>query len=140
MAVRFEALGLTAVLFVATLGIGWLLWSVFEWRHGRTASFHLRGLRVVRRSDGKPIGLGRAILRNAVCCTLLIVPTVIVCALLGLTFLMGASPPDGLLKQSRRAPWDVLTGTKVLQERARVSSTARLRVDRWPEDVTVSLN
>lgn len=139
-AARLEALGLTAVLCVVTLGIGWLVWSVVEWRSGRTASFQLRGLRVVRRSDGKPIGLGRSIVRNAICCTVLLVPTIVACVLVGLAFVMGASPPDGLMKQARRAPWDVLTGTTVLQERPRVSATTRLRMDRWPEDVTVSLN
>jgi hypothetical protein len=140
-AARFEALGLTFVLFVVTLGIGWLVWSVVEWRTGRTASFGLRGLRVVRQSDGRPIGLCRSIVRNAICCTLLLVPTIIVCAILALAFVMGASPPDGLMRQARPAPWDVLTGTKVLDQRARpVSSTRRLRLERWPEDVSVSMN
>ena len=140
-AARLEALGLTFVLIVCTLGVGWLIWSVVEWRKGRTASFHLRGLAVVCQSDGRPIGLCRSIVRNAICCTLLLVPTVIVCAVLALAFVMGASPPDGLMRQARRAPWDVLTGTKVVDQRARlVSSTARLPLDRWPEDVSVSMN
>jgi RDD family len=140
MAARFEAMGLSFVLFVVTLGIGWLIWNVVEWRNGRTASFRLRGLRVVRQSDGKPIGLCRSTVRNAVCCTLLVVPTIVVCVLIGLAFLMGASAPDGLMKQPRRAPWDVLTGTKVLDQRARLASRKRLRLDSWPEDVSVSLN
>jgi len=59
---------------------------------------------------------------------------------LALAFVMGASPPDGLMRQARRAPWDLLTGTKVLDQHVRLSSTARLRMDRWPEDVTVSMN
>jgi len=140
-AARLEALGLTFVLIVCTLGVGWLIWSVVEWRKGRTASFHLRGLAVVCQSDGRPIGLCRSIVRNAICCTLLLVPTIIVCAVLALAFVMGASPPDGLMRQARRAPWDVLTGTKVVDQRARlVSSTARLPLDRWPEDVSVSMN
>jgi hypothetical protein len=101
----------------------------------------LTGLRVVRQSDSRPIGLCRSIVRNAICCTLLLVPTIIVCAVLALAFVMGASPPDDLLKKARRAPWDVLTGTKVLDQRARlISSTARLRLERWPEDVNVSMN
>ena len=32
---RLHALALTVVLIVATLGIGWLAWSVVEWRRGR---------------------------------------------------------------------------------------------------------
>jgi hypothetical protein len=80
-------------------------------------------------------------MRNAVCCTLLLVPTIIVCAMLALAFVMGASPPDGLMRKARRAPWDVLTRTKVLDQRARlVSSTRRLRLERWPDDASVSMN
>jgi hypothetical protein len=137
---RFEAMGLTVALFVATLGIGWLVWSVAEWRHGGTASFRLRGLRVVRQSNGKPIGLCRSIVRNAICCTVLVVPTLVACVIVGLAFVMGASPPDGLMKQPRRAPWDLLTGTTVLNERARLAPTKRLKLDRWPDEVSVSLN
>jgi hypothetical protein len=133
-------MGLSVVLVVITLGIGWLIWSVVEWRHGRTASFRLRGLRVVRQSDGRPIGLCRSIVRNAICCTLLLVPTILACVILALAFVMGASAPDGLMTQPRRAPWDVLTGTKVLDQRARLASTKRLKLDRWPEDVSVSMN
>jgi len=72
-------------------------------------------LRVVRRFDGRPIGLGRSVLREA-CCALLLVPTLVACCFLALGFVMGASPPEGLFGQSRRAPWDVLTRTAVVDE------------------------
>ena len=107
------------VLLVGTLVVGWLVWSVFEWRHGRTPSYRLLGLHVVSRSDGQPIGLGRSFLRSGVCCTLLVVPTVVIGAVVLLCFAFGASPPDGLFRQPRRAPWDVLTATTVLDERPR---------------------
>ena len=61
---RIKALLLTALLVVVTLGVGWLVWSVVEWRRGRTASFRLTDLRVVRRSDGRPIGLARSLRRT----------------------------------------------------------------------------
>jgi hypothetical protein len=114
---RIKALLLTGLLVVVTLGVGWLVWSVVEWRRGRTASFRLTGLRVVRRSDGRPIGLVRSILRNAICCTLLLVPTIVACCVLALVFVMGASPPDHLLREPRPAPWDLLTRTEVVSER-----------------------
>lgn len=117
---RIKALGLTLCLFVLLLGIGWFACSVLEWRHGRTLSYRLLGLRVVRRSDGQPIGLGRSVFRNGVFCTLLIVPTVAVCALLGAVFMLGASLPDDMLKRPRSAPWDVLSRTMVVDERAEV--------------------
>jgi hypothetical protein len=116
---RIGALGLTAVLLVATLVVGYLAWSVFEWRHSRTPSYRLLKLRVATRADGRPIGPGRSFLRSGVCCTVLVVPTVVVGAVVLLCFAFGASPPDGLFRQPRRAPWDSLTGTTVLDERAR---------------------
>ena len=116
---RIKALLLTAVLFIVTLGVGWLAWSVVEWCSGRTPSYRRVHLRVVRRSDGKPIGLGRSVLREA-CCGLLLFPTLVACGFLVLGLVMGASPPGGILGQSRRAPWDLLTHTEVVNEVQRV--------------------
>jgi hypothetical protein len=101
-------------LFLATLGVGWLVWSVVEWCGGRNPSYRLRGLRVLRRVDGSPAGLGRSVLRE-LCCVMLMVPTLIACAVIGLGFAMGASPPEGVFGQSRRAPWDVLTRSVVVR-------------------------
>jgi hypothetical protein len=115
---RLEALLLTPLLLIVTLGIGWLIWSIFEWRHGRTPSYRLLGLRVVRRSDGQPIGLGRSFIRSGLCCPILVVPTIIIGGIVGACFALGASPPDGLLSRPRAAPWDRLTSTRVVDERA----------------------
>ena len=65
---RLRALALTVLLIVVTLGIGWLVWSVLEWRHGRTPAYRMLGVRVVRHSDGRRVGCGphgsaRALLR-----------------------------------------------------------------------------
>ncbi len=116
---RIGALALTVLLVIGTLLVGFVVWSVVEWRHGRTPSYRLLGLRAVTRADGQPIGLGRSFLRSGVCCTILVAPTVIVGAIVLLCFAFGASPPDGLFRQPRRAPWDALTGTTVLDERTR---------------------
>jgi hypothetical protein len=118
---RIEAVALTVVLLIVTLVVGWLVWSVFEWRHGRTPSYRLLGLRVVRRSDERPIGLGRSLLRSGICCPVMVVPTILIGGLVGLCFAFGASPPDGLLRQPRSAPWDLVTATTVLDERAQPS-------------------
>jgi hypothetical protein len=128
---------LAFILMIGTLVVGWLAWTVVEWRHGRTASYRIRGLRVVRRSDGRPIGWGRSFLRNGVCCTLLFVPTALAYAVCALAFVMGASPPDGLLRRPRHAPWDILTGTEVV----RAGSGLRpLRLGRLSDDIAISLN
>ena len=112
---RSKALLLTPLLIVVTLGVGWLAWSVVEWSNGRNPSYRRTNLRVVRKSNGKPIGLGRSVLREA-CCALLLIPTLLACCFLALTFVMGASPPENVFGQSRRAPWDLLTRTDVVNE------------------------
>jgi uncharacterized RDD family membrane protein YckC len=137
---RAEALALTGLLMVVTLGVGWIAWSIIEWRHGRTASYRLTGLRVVRRSDAKPIGLGLSVLRNGICCLLLIIPTVIVCAFVAFAFVMGASPPSGLLREPRNAPWDLLTKTIVIDERRASHSGSQMRLARWHQQVPLSVN
>jgi hypothetical protein len=114
---RMEALVLAAVLFLGTLGVGWLVWSVLEWRNGRTPSYRLLGLRVIRRSDERPAGFARSMARSILCC-LLVVPTAAACGVIGICFVFGASPPDDLFRRYRTAPWDFLTSTKVTDERS----------------------
>ena len=140
--VRIKALLLTFCLVLATLGVGWLLWSVLEWRRGSTASFRLTGLRVVRRSDGTPIGLGRSLVRNALLCTVLLIPTIFACIVIAFTFVMGASPPNDLFSKPRHAPWDRLSWTTVVQERRRPFSRGKYaRLSEWPPaNEPVSLN
>jgi hypothetical protein len=140
--VRIKALLLTCCLVVAMLGVGWLLLSVLEWRRGSTASFRLTGLRVVRRSDGTPIGLGWSIARNAVLCTVLLIPTILACVVIAFTFVMGASPPNDLLSKPRNAPWDRICKTIVVQERRRPFSRGKYaRLSEWPPaNEPVSMN
>ena len=136
---RARALLLTPVLLVVTLGIGWLVWSVAEWRHGRTPSYRRMGLRVVRLSDGRPIGLGRSVLRE-LCVLVLLIPTLVACSLLAVAFVMGASPPDGLLRKPRAAPWDVLTRTEVVDELGRARGRTKLKLgEDWPIDPSPAL-
>ncbi len=137
---RVKAELLTFALIVATLGIGWIVWSVVEWRNGRTVSYRLTGLRVVRRSDRRPIGLCRSLVRNGVCCTVLLVPTILACLLLGLSFVLGASAPSGLLREPRLAPWDFLAGTEVLDERAPGAIDDTLGPLPLPEATSVTMN
>ena len=93
---RLEVLALTPLLLVATLGIGWIVWCVVEWRHGRTPSYRVLRLHVVRSSDGRPVRLGRSLVRSLICC-LLLLPTILICAIVGISFVFGASAPERLL-------------------------------------------
>lgn len=112
--IRLHALALTVGLIVVTLGVGWLIWSLFEWRQSSTPSYRLTGLRLVRQSDGSSAGPMRVFFRE-ICCLVLILPTIVACCAVGITFVMGASPPDDLVRASRRTPWDVLSGTEVVR-------------------------
>jgi len=140
--VRIKALLLTFALVVATLGLGWFVWSAMEWRRGSTASFRLTGLRVVHQADGTPIGLGWSIVRNAVLCTALLIPTIIACVVIAFAFVMGASPPNDIFSKPRRAPWDRLCKTMVVQERRRPFSRGKYaRLSEWPPaNEPVSMN
>jgi hypothetical protein len=112
---RIEALALAPLLFVVTLGVGWLVWCVVEWANGRTPSYRLLGLRVVRTSNEHPTRLVRSF-ASGVICLLLVVPTIAVCCVVAFTFVFGASAPEDLLRRPRTAPWDRITGTKVIDE------------------------
>ncbi|MEV6105232.1 RDD family protein [Streptomyces sp. NPDC051940] len=63
---RFAAFLLECALFAGTLGVGWLAWSVAEWRSGRTPAKRLTGLRVVDARTGEAAGLRRMALRQLV--------------------------------------------------------------------------
>ena len=134
---RLEALALTPLLCVVTLGIGWMVWCVFEWRKGRTPSYRVLRLHVVRLSDGQPICLGRSIVRSGFCC-LLLVPTIAVCAIIGISFVFGASAPDNLFRDPRRAPWDHFTSTKVTSEQAEPLVGGKFRPVLEPIDLATS--
>jgi hypothetical protein len=112
---RMEALALAPLLFVVTLGVGWLVWCVVEWANGRTPSYRLLGLRVVRTSDETTHSFGQ-ILRSRH--HLSGVGGSHHCGLLRyrFTFVFGASAPEDLLRRPRTAPWDHITGTKVIDE------------------------
>jgi hypothetical protein len=127
---RIRALALTLLLIVATLVIGWLVWSAIEWRHGRTPAYRLLGLRILRHSNGAPVRMTRTILRE-LCCALLILPTIALCCVVAVSFVMGASPPNGLLRKPRTAPWDWISDTEVVEDRRRPRLV--LGAD-WPAD------
>ena len=130
---RGKAMLLSAGLIAVTLVVGWLVWSMVEWGRGRTPGYRLTGLRVVRRSDGRPARFGRTVVRQ-VCCLVLVLPTLVVCGLVALAFVMGASAPDGLFRQARRAPWDLVAGTDVVSESGTGAARTAFILGEFPID------
>lgn len=53
------------VLFLVTLGIGWLIWFLVVGQRGQTPAKQLLGMHVVR-EDGNPAGLGWMLLREII--------------------------------------------------------------------------
>jgi hypothetical protein len=80
--------------------------------------------------------------RNALLCTVLLIPTVLACIVIALAFVMGASPPNDLFSKPRNAPWDRLCKTTVVQERRRPFSRGKYAsLSEWPPaNEPVSMN
>ncbi|WP_169734252.1 RDD family protein [Hamadaea tsunoensis] len=57
---------LDVLLFVVTLGVGWLIWSIWLWSSARTPGKQILRMRVVDGLTGEPVGWRRMALRQAV--------------------------------------------------------------------------
>jgi uncharacterized RDD family membrane protein YckC len=53
------------LLFIVTLGIGYIIWSLVAWGHGQTPAQRLFGLRCWRPGTGRPASRGQMALRQA---------------------------------------------------------------------------
>jgi uncharacterized RDD family membrane protein YckC len=53
------------LLFIVTLGIGYIIWSLVAWGHGQTPAQRLFGLRCWRPGAGRPASRGQMALRQA---------------------------------------------------------------------------
>lgn len=61
---RFGAFLLDGLLAVVTLGIGWLVWSLFTWSDGQSPAKKMLGHVVVDANTGEPFNWGRMALRE----------------------------------------------------------------------------
>ena len=59
------AYALAVLLFIVTLGIGYIIWSLATWAHGQTPAQRLLGLRCWRPDPGRPASPGQMALRQA---------------------------------------------------------------------------
>jgi uncharacterized RDD family membrane protein YckC len=59
------AFALAVLLFIVTLGIGYIIWSLVTWAHGQTPAQRLLGLRCWQPGTGRPASRGQMALRQA---------------------------------------------------------------------------
>ncbi|MDI1462722.1 RDD family protein [Catellatospora sp. KI3] len=109
---RLAGFALELLLCAATLVVGWLAWSVYEWRHGRTPAKRLLGLRVVDAVSAEPAGLRTMALRQGAYA--LGVVGLFGAATLGLGWVVAAL---FVLSPTRQAMWDRLAFTAVVRSR-----------------------
>jgi hypothetical protein len=110
---RFAGFGLELALFVVTLGVGWLGWSAYEWRFGRTPAKRLLRMTVVRPSNGQPADWTTMALREVVYGIGIV--GLFGAVTLGLGWAIGAA---FVLSPSKQAMWDRLAFTTVVRETA----------------------
>lgn len=63
---RFGGWLLEAVLLTVTVGVGWLIWSLFVWARGQTPAKQVLGMRVVNLRRGGRASWGRMFLREII--------------------------------------------------------------------------
>lgn len=127
--IRIEEAVVELLLFVGTLGIGWLVWWIVAWGRGDSPAKQVLALRVVRSGDRQLPGFRKMALREGVG---RFVPAAIgavayvyardgvggagfVVGFVAAYFAVGV----GFLfaDESRQAPWDKLAGTVVIAPR-----------------------
>jgi hypothetical protein len=105
---RLAGFGLELVLFAVTLGVGWLGWSAYEWRFGRTPAKRLLRMTVVEAGTGRPAGWTAMALREVVYGIGIV--GLFGAVTLGLGWAIGAA---FVLSPSKQAMWDRLSFTTV---------------------------
>jgi uncharacterized RDD family membrane protein YckC len=108
---RLAGFGLELVLFLVTLGVGWLGWSAYEWRFGRTPAKRLLGMTVVHPATGAQAGWQAMALREVVYGIGIV--GLFGAVTLGLGWAIGAA---FVLSPSKQAMWDRLAFTAVVRQ------------------------
>jgi uncharacterized RDD family membrane protein YckC len=63
---RIGAYFLSILLFIVTLGIGWMIWGLIAWGNGQGPAFQVLGLRAYRYQEGRVATWGVMALREIV--------------------------------------------------------------------------
>lgn len=104
---RARGLGLEALLFLATLGVGWLAWSVVLWRQGQTPAKRLMRMRCIDTRSGAAAGVATMATREL---ALKWVPGLVT---LGLTVMAGGLVALG---ERHETLWDKAASTIVIDD------------------------
>jgi uncharacterized RDD family membrane protein YckC len=103
---RLGAALLDGLLFVVTLGIGWLIWWVISWGKATSPAKGLLGMRIVRLNENRPLTMGEMAMRELVGKWLLnFIPFY---GLVGAIFV--------LVDENRQALWDKVAGSTVVDD------------------------
>ena len=101
---------LDIVLFGATLGIGWIVWSVQAWRGGQTPAMRLMKLRVLHAATRRPARWRRMFVRE------FLIKMVVMAVVGAGSFWIGTVLLDSMLlwDRGRRQVWDEIADTIVV--------------------------
>jgi uncharacterized RDD family membrane protein YckC len=107
---RFGAYLLEGLLFICTLGIGWIVWTLVAWAHGQTPAKQVLGMRVIRLDTRAHAGWGRMFLRD-------FIGKLLVSLTFGLLFIGGVIADCWLLwDKDKQELWDKIAGTVVVND------------------------
>jgi uncharacterized RDD family membrane protein YckC len=104
---RFGAYLLDYLLIVVTIGIGWLIWSMFTWKNGQSPAKSLMKMRAVKVEGETTATWGTMFMREFIGKGLLNAITFGIVALISIFGILGAS---------RRAVWDKVAGTIIVDD------------------------
>jgi uncharacterized RDD family membrane protein YckC len=111
---RFGGYLLEGLLFICTLGIGWIIWTLVAWAHGQTPAKQVLGMRVVRLDTRAHAGWGRMFLRD-------FIGKLLVSLTFGLLFIGGVIADCWLLwDKDKQELWDKIAGTVVVNDPERL--------------------
>jgi uncharacterized RDD family membrane protein YckC len=108
---RLGGYALELVLIFATIGIGWLIWSLIVWGQSTTPSKQLLHMKVIKKDTGLRASYGTMALRELVGKALIMSVISFVCPIVPLVLYFML-----LWDQDRQELWDKIAGTIVVDD------------------------
>jgi uncharacterized RDD family membrane protein YckC len=102
---------LDVLLFIVTLGIGWIIWSLVVWNRSVTPGKQLLGMKVVKKDTGLRASYGTMALREVIGRWLVIALIAAVCSIVALVLYFML-----VWDKDRQELWDKIAGTIVVDD------------------------